>query len=203
MGQAASTPTTKIAGPPRRPRVSATAPIALDPPMTLPPSQNKRVIARNIKIEHLSEPPKDAGVYYFDNSLGRRMCWKLGYQTANEFMTSSGGISGSDLQFFKGSTLRVFFPTKRDSRTSTATSYATKTFKNTGSITLSKILRCVEVTAAAAVAHHLQAVLKQTRGTTTADVARVLRRVTVCHILLRRVGGSNQVYVRTTGSMGV
>ena len=196
MGQAASTPA--------RAQVRVRAPVVRAPVdrAQVPPAEakKKRVIARNVKIERLTEPPKDAAVYYFETARGRRVCWKLGSQTAKEFMASNGGVTGADLQFFKGSTLRVFFPTTRDPRGG-ATSYATKTFKNNGNITLEKVMRCVEATAAAAIAHHLQAVLKQTRGTTTADVARVLKNTTVCHVLLRRVGGGNQVYVRTTGGM--
>jgi hypothetical protein len=151
-------------------------------------------LARNVKVERLAEPPKDAAIYYFESSeTGRRVCWKMGTQTAAQFLDSSGGVTGADLQFFKGTTLRVFFPT-RDSQ------YITKTFKNVGAhITLEKILKSVEATATAAIAHHLQHENKQAKAVTTDDVSRVLKNVNVCHILLRRVGGGNQVYVRATG----
>jgi hypothetical protein len=147
-----------------------------------------------VKVESLAEPPKDAAIYYFESSdTGRRVCWKIGAQTALQFLDSSGGVTGADLQFFKGTTLRVFFPTH-------GSQYVTKTFKNVGgNITLEKILKSVEATTTAAIAHHLQHENKQAKAVTTDDVARVLKNVNVCHILLRRVGGGNQVYVRATG----
>jgi hypothetical protein len=100
-------------------------------------------------------------------------------------------VAANDAYIFKGTSVRVFFPVQD-------MYYATKTFRGMSNITLEKVLRCVEQAAASAVAFHLQNDLKQA-GVTTQDVAIRLKRLAVCHLLLRRVGGGNRVYVRLSG----
>jgi hypothetical protein len=151
----------------------------------------KRVLARNVKKEPMAEPPADATVFFFETEQGQRVCWKIATQSAHEFATS--GIAASSQQFFKGATLRVFFPVKDGY-------YATKMFRGVGTLTFERVLKCIEFAASAAVAYHLQHDVGQS-SVTTEDVTKSLRRVAVCHLLLRSMGGSNQVYVRLSGSI--
>ena len=184
---AASTriPRAAAAVPPRAPHVAATAPAA---------APAKRVVVRttNIKREKFTAPPKDAGVFYFETERGRRLCWKIGTQPAHEFVRSSG-VVGANAKFFKSSSVRVFFPIKNDY-------YVVRAVRGMRNITLEKILTCIEKTAPLAVAYHIQRDLG-TAVVTTEDVARLLKRVEVCHLLLRRVGGGNHVYVQLSGSL--
>ena len=149
----------------------------------------RRVLARNVKKEPIGEPPADASVFFFETQRGQRVCWKMASQSAQEFADS--GLIAANQQFFKGTSVRVFFPVQD-------MYYATKTFRGMGNITLERVLRCVEQAASSAVAFHLQNDLKQA-GVTTQDVTARLKRVVVCHLLLRRIGGGNRVYVRLSG----
>jgi hypothetical protein len=150
----------------------------------------RRVLARNVKKEPIGDPPPDASVFFFETLRGQRVCWKIASQSAKEF-ANSGLVAANDAYIFKGTSVRVFFPVQD-------MYYATKTFRGMSNITLEKVLRCVEQAAASAVAFHLQNDLKQA-GVTTQDVAIRLKRLAVCHLLLRRVGGGNRVYVRLSG----
>jgi hypothetical protein len=210
MGQAASAPSPR--GPPRGPRApSATPPrVAPAPPRVAPapppprvapshvphgaPAQPKRIVVRttNLRREKFTAPPKDAGVFYFETERGRRLCWKIGTHPAREFLRS-GGIAGANAKFFKSSSVRIFFPIKNEY-------YVVRVVRGMRNITLEKIMTCIEKSAPMAVAYHIQRDLG-TAVVTTEDVSRLLKRIEVCHLLLRRVGGGNHVYVQLSGSL--
>jgi hypothetical protein len=57
------------------------------------------------------------------------------------------------------------------------------------------VLRAVEAAGEAAMAYHLAHDL-DTPGATVEQARRLLRSLVCCHLLCRRVGGGNHVYVR-------
>jgi hypothetical protein len=157
------------------------------------------VTARNVKkVKMTGPPPKDAFSFLLKTKRGQRVCWHLARQTADAFakqdLVAADGEVANDRQFFKGSTVRVFFPIKEHGY------YATKTFNNVGTITLIKILRCVESAAVAATVYHMQKDEQRKGAITMAEVSKRLNRCSVCKLLLRPVGGGNQVYVELVTS---
>lgn len=164
--------------------------------MAAPSTTGKRVVLRNVKKEAVARPPADARFWIFEDMRGRRACWRLGSgQTVADFIGSGNSrLADANLQFFKGSTLRVFFPIG-------GRYHVVKSFRSIPSITLARVLACIEATATSAAAFHLM----HDKGATSVrvdDAQRVLKGAVVCELSLRNMGGSNQVYVNLLAPIG-
>ena len=144
---------------------------------------------RSVKKIRYEEPPSDANIFVFQTPRGRKLNWRLAAYSSSDDFLAKNDVVGINEKFFNGAVLRVFFPV--------GDSHVTKTFRGLGKITLQKILQCVEGAATAAAALHLYTV-ERMQSVTTDDIGRMLQSTSVSHLLLRRVGGGNQVYVRLT-----
>ena len=157
------------------------------------PDGDKSVTARLILPESMYEPPPEAAVYFFENAQGQRVCWQISTQTPKMFLQTHK-VVGDKERFFPSPVVRIFFPVNRFY-------YATRVCRCRSSATLEKILACIDMTAAGAVAYYFRKDEKRRGKITMRDVAHVLRRIAICHILLHTVGGVNCVYVRFSGAL--
>jgi hypothetical protein len=147
----------------------------------------RRILPRRVKYVDVVSPPDDTQFLAFDGNSQRsgRVCWKLTAQTAGEFADT---IVGANETIFKNGTLRVFFPIA-------GKGHAVKTFTGPRKVSLRRVLLSIEATAVAASAHHLS-VDRGLERVEAGDVTKFLHGVSVCHVLVRRAGGGNHVYVR-------
>lgn len=126
--------------------------------------------------------------YPFEDARGQRKCWHLGRQTADEFVSSSG-VPVTD-EIFHGRTpaIKVFFPIRN-------TYYVVNPIKLRGKSTLLRVLQAVEVAAVNSYAYHI---VHDIGGgdPTVGRIRRLMARNVLCHIMVRRAGGGNHVYVR-------
>ena len=122
-----------------------------------------------------------------EDARGRSMCWRLGEQTASEFI--AGGLMGATRVLFHTPHIKVFFPVS-------GLYFAVRKVElRERQATVRAILRAVESVARQAAAFHLARDLGWNHSTTV-DVQEQLRDVVVCRLLCKRAGGANHVYVR-------
>lgn len=141
--------------------------------------------------------PKTTGSLRLEDTDGGTVCWKMGTETADQ-LVEHRRLAGANDGLFYSSKIKVFFPIVSSSPGYDAY-FATKTLKINGKPTLLRVLKAVETTARHAVASHLLVDL-QRKSVTLEDVNAHLQqqKAIVCHLLLRRAGGGNHVYVRLT-----
>ena len=136
--------------------------------------------------------PKNSGDIVFEDGSGRAMCWRMGQQTAGEFVKGRYGFplkGANDILFHTGQ-IRVFFPIVD------STSYfAKKSLTIKANPTLARVLSTIEVCAYHAVADHLIK-NKSYSKVTVGDIKKALNHVVCCHLVCSRAGGWNFVFVR-------
>lgn len=147
-----------------------------------------------VKVPFVQDFGRDPNTRYYplEDGRGQRACWSVGSQTAEEFVRSSDLVGPGNV-LFHTSVVTLFFPVGKSARSSEY--FVSRRVAIRGSPTVARILRAVEDLAVKASAYHLRA----TSGgkPTEAEAREALRRVRVCHLMCRKVGGGNRVYVRT------
>jgi hypothetical protein len=133
--------------------------------------------------------PESIGWYRFEDKRGQSVCWRLGRDSAAEFVEKSGAVGMGD-QLFHTNKVKIFYPIADEY-------FATRSVTINGSATASRVLKAIEQTAQMATAFHLQKDLGNARPTAS-EVAAELSGAVVCHLMCKRVGGGNHVYVRLT-----
>ena len=134
-------------------------------------------------------PDGFGGSLSFEKPRGGHACWRLGSQSADQFVaTLSQETKTMKKALFHTNKLKVFFPVHDRY-------FAVRSATTRGAPTLPRVLRAIEAAGEAAMAYHLERDLGKP-GATKDDVRRLLGPVVCCHLVLRRVGGGNHVYVR-------
>jgi hypothetical protein len=133
--------------------------------------------------------PGSIGWYRFEDKRGQSVCWRLGRDSAAEFVEKSGAVGMGD-QLFHTNKVKIFYPIADEY-------FATRSVSINGSATASRVLKAIEQTAQMATAFHLQKDLSIAHPTAS-EVAKELSGAVVCHLMCKRVGGGNHVYVRLT-----
>ena len=131
----------------------------------------------------------NVGSYRFEDKRGQSVCWRLGRVSAAEFIEGSG-VYGMGDQLFHTNKVKIFYPIADQY-------FATRSVTINGSATAARVVKAIEQTAHMAISYHL----KKDRGVaqpTSEEVAKELSGAVVCHLMCRRVGGGNHVYVRLT-----
>lgn len=131
-------------------------------------------------------PPATSGLWTFTNARGKRSCWRLGSESADQFAAKHGGLAETGSVLFNNPRLRIFFPYSEG--------YAVRRITVTKPVTLIKVLREVDATAVQTVAKHLLD-NEGVRVVTEADADAVLRGASICDLRMQRIGGGNQVHV--------
>jgi len=129
-----------------------------------------------------------------DAASGRTVCWRMGAETAEEFLAH--GVKDADKVLFRTPELRVFFPIAHGGPAGTY--FAVKEVSVRGAATLARVLKAIELAAKHCVAAHLLQDLGR-KQVTLADVHEALQGTRTCYLLCRRLGpqqGGNQVFVR-------
>ena len=140
--------------------------------------------------------PKNSGDIVFEDGSGRAMCWRMGQQTADEFVKGRYGFhlkGASDVLFHTGK-IKVFFPIV-DASHKNGAYYATKSLTIKANPTLARVLSTIEQCACHAIADHLIKD-KFMPKVTMKDIKAHLNHVVCCHLVCSRAGGWNQVFVR-------
>lgn len=153
-----------------------------------------REVGRSVFIPPGGQFPKDAGDIVLEDREGRAMCWRMGHQTAEEFIAGRAGfrLKGAfDILFHTGR-IKVFFPI---SAGKPAPYNATKSVTIKAQATLARVLVAVENCVHHAMAAHLVKDLGRP-SVTLGEVRHALEHVVVCHLVCTRAGGWNHVYVR-------
>ena len=140
--------------------------------------------------------PKSSGDIVFEDGSGRAMCWRMGQQTADEFVRGRNGFAlkgGDDVLFHTGQ-IRVFFPIM-DSSHKNGAYFAKKSLTIKSNPTLARVLSTIEICAYHAVADYL---LKDkfAAKVTVGDIKKALSQVVCCHLVCSRAGGWNHVFCR-------
>ena len=140
--------------------------------------------------------PKQSGDIVFEDGSGRAMCWRMGQQTAEEFVKGRYGfpLKGANDVLFHAGQIRVFFPIM-DASQKYGAYYAKKSLTIKAKPTLARVLAAIEVCAYHAVADHLIKD-KLAPKVTLAEIKKALNHVVCCHLVCSRVSGWNFVYCR-------
>ena len=123
-----------------------------------------------------------------EDERGRSLCWRLGQQSAGEFLAGSGVVDGARW-LFNAPQIKLFFPVQ-------GLYFAVRRVNlREKRATVRAILRAVETFARQAIAFHLVRYVGQ-RHATAAEVQAQLQGLAVCRLLCKRAGGANHVYVQ-------
>lgn len=160
-------------------------------PMPMPggaPVTSKRVSVNGIRRVPLLIP-EESKRFGFENDLkggggGTPMCWKLATETATQFAKS--GLRDSSAIFTKSTEIHIYFP-------AFTRYFAVKSFQSRPGFTLSHILKCIETTAAGAMAYYIKNDLPGNQQVTAALVKKLLRLYAMCAINIK----GNRVYCIT------
>lgn len=131
--------------------------------------------------------PKSAEGYPFEDARGQSHCWHLGRETAAAFCARSR-IVGTEDKLFNSKRVKIFFPIGEEY-------FAVRTVTLRGAAITSRVLCAVEQSAVAATAYHMRKHLG-VEAPAAEDIRGRLEGATVCHLMCKRVGGGNHVYVR-------
>jgi hypothetical protein len=164
-------------------------------------SESARFIPRSVTRVPYIPPggsgfPKGSGDIVFEDDAGRAMCWRMGQQTAAEFVKGRNGFplkGANDILFHTGQ-VRVFFPIM-DSTQKNGGYFAKKSLTIKANPTLARVLSTIEVCAYHAVADHLIK-NKFASKVTVGDIQKELNHVVCCHLVCSRAGGWNSIYCR-------
>lgn len=140
--------------------------------------------------------PKKSGDIVFEDGSGRAMCWRMGQQTAEEFVKGRHGfpLKGANDVLFHSGQVRVFFPII-ESGIKDGGYYARKSLTIKATPTLARLLSTIELCTYHSVADHLIK-NKLHSKVTVGDIRKALNHVVCCHLVCSRVGGWNFCFVR-------
>lgn len=164
-------------------------------------SKSSRFIPRSVDRVPYIPPggsgfPKNAGDIVFEDMAGHSLCWRMGQQTAAEFVKGRNGfpLKGANDQLFHTGRIKVFFPIVDGNY------YASKSLTIKVNPTLARVLDTVQICAYHSVADHLVKNKSMLKGekVTFGEVLEALNRTVSCHLVCSRAGGWNHVYVRVS-----
>ena len=126
-------------------------------------------------------------LFALEDARGRSLCWRIGVLPASEFIKSSGLARAAHV-VFKTPRVKVFFPVL-------GLYFAVRKVElRERHATVRAILRAVEGVARQAAAFHIVRDLAHPHAS-AGEVQALLRDLAVCHLLCKRTGGANHVYV--------
>lgn len=129
--------------------------------------------------------PEDSKRFGFENEMGGApMCWKLASESPVQFTKS--GLRDASIIFTKSTEIHIYFP-------AFTRYFAVKSFQSRSGFTLSHILKCIESTAAGAMAFYIKNDLPGDQHVTPALVKKLLRLYAMCAINIK----GNRVYCIT------
>jgi hypothetical protein len=162
-------------------------------------------VPRNVNVQTFIPfgelSPETTSSLVFADSEGRSLCWRMGMETADEFVKKNGLQQAEDRIFYTNR-IRVFYPITKpqipggpNHEDSTYFAMRIVNVPGTKPPTLSRLLRQLEISARHSVAAHMMVDLHHA-SVTLRQVIEHMRHAVCCHLALKRVGGANHVYVR-------
>lgn len=146
-------------------------------------------VQRATRKSRLSELPRDAAYYPFERGQGavagaaagdrrqrggmQHACWRLSQPSA-DFLATGINDANKNIKFTPSRSIRVYFPYKGD--------VWSRTFRDAHGYSLAKILRAVEMTAAAAVINSLHDSVMDVATITPQVVQAELHRLSLCEL---------------------
>jgi hypothetical protein len=158
-------------------------------------SENKIVNPRNIQDVDVNNSPASSGKwteYKFVTQDGKAACWRLGHESADQFMTHLAGLQD---ELFKSPTVRIYFRAVVDGTERLLLRKKLVTMP----VTLQKVLREIDVTLQQVAALGLIALGSSKVDEHKADSALRQSGIMLCNMSIRREGGANQVVLLPRG----